>query len=54
MISCRKTPPHSPPSTNANEYTSGESEKFSAERNQAKPSRTISAPVRLSGRRRQA
>ena len=54
MMSCRKTPPHSPPSTNASEYTSGESAKFRAERNHAKPSSTINSPVRLSGRRRQA
>ena len=40
--------------TNANVYTSGEFEKLSAERNHAKPSSTISTPVRLSGRRRQA
>ena len=54
MTSCRKTPPHSPPMTNATEYSSREFAKASAERNHAKPSSTISAPVRLSGRRRQA
>ena len=53
-MSCRNTPPHSPPSTYPSEYTSGALEKFSAARNHAKPSRTISAPVRLSGRRRHA
>ena len=54
MMRCRKTPPHSPPMMNATEYGSRAFAKASAERNHAKPSSTISAPVRLSGRRRQA
>jgi hypothetical protein len=54
MSRCRKTPPHSPPMTNATEYGSRAFAKASAERNHAKPSRTISRPVALSGRRRHA
>jgi hypothetical protein len=54
MTRCRKIPPHSPPMTNAAEYSTRELAKVSPERNHAKPISTISAPVRLSGRRRQA
>jgi hypothetical protein len=51
---CRNTPPHSPPATMANVWTSGESAAWSVNRNHAKPSSTMRAPVRLSGHRRAA
>jgi hypothetical protein len=54
MPRCRNTAPNRPPVTSPTVYTSGEFETSSAARSQAKPIATISAPVRLSGRRRQA
>jgi hypothetical protein len=54
MTSCRNTPPHRPPTINPSEYSSGASDRPITETNHAKPSSTISAPVRLSGRRRSA
>ena len=51
---CRNTAPNRPPVTSPIVYTSGEFAASIAARSQAKPIATISAPVRLSGRRRQA
>ena len=51
---CRNTLPHSPPATSATVYGSGVFAASRVESNQAKPSAIMSAPIRLSGRRRQA
>ena len=47
-------PPQSPPMTDPDVYTSGTFDRLTAERNHAKPNSTMSMPVRLSGRLRQA
>ena len=54
MPRCRKTPPQSPLVTSATSCTRSEFALTSVELNHAKPSTTINAPVRLSGRRPQA
>ena len=50
----RSTPPHSPAHASPTVYGSGALACSSMEKNQAKPSATISIPIRLSGRRRHA
>ena len=52
--SWRNTPPQRPPAISENVYTSGGFAKLSAGTHHAKPSSTISSPVRLSGRTRDA
>ena len=51
---CRKNPPQSPPVTSASVWTKAEFDASSVNSHHAKPSPTISAPIRLSGRARHA
>src|SRR4051794_20060576 len=54
MTRCRNTPPQNPPKTSAKVYGSAAFANASAARHHANPSATRSAPMRLSGRWRQA
>ena len=52
MTMCRNTPPQRPAVKEATVKRSGAFEKAREAKNHVNPSTTISAPVRLSGRRR--
>ena len=51
---CRKMAPHRPPSDQPDGVDQARVRRLSVNRNHAKPSRIMSAPIRLSGRRRHA